>query len=833
MAARTASGNRFLIVSAIVNASASFHKRVRLSRPVRYSHLILAAFALYFLSATSSGQSVRVLDGSTLAPVPHAVINAGTWAGETDADGRATLQGLAPTDSLLVRHVAYQARKLQIADLNGTDGRILLIERLLDVGEVVVSASRWEQEREDVPRRLTVIPGREIVALNPQTTADLLSGTGDVFVQKSQMGGGSPVLRGFEANRVLLAVDGVRMNNAIYRAGHLQNVILLDAGILDNAEILFGPGSVQYGSDALGGVMDFHTRALRTGGEGSAMSGTAFLRGASANAERTGHADVSVEGPALAGLISVTASRFGDLRTGSVRSSNYPDWGKRTFRVVRENEVDVVQANDDVNEQIPTGYDQVNLLGKLRFDPASALSLEYALHLSTSSDIPRYDRLTDTSGGRPVYADWRYGPQNWMMNSLTARWLEPTELFDDVRLIASWQQVDETRINRRLNGKTETHNEEHVDMVTVNADLMKSAGASTKVYYGAELVFNDVQSEAFKQDMLTSAHTPAATRYPDGGSTMNTWAAYGTVTCEPVSRLVLSGGMRYSHTGLDAQFVDTTFYRFPFDRIESANSALTWSAGAVFTASPAWRLTANLATGFRAPNVDDVSRVYGSVPGSVVMPNEKLGPEYALTGEVGVVATPVEALRISASGFATELSDAIVLGPSTYMGQDSILYDGVMSAVTANLNAGTAVLRGGTIDLLADVCSLLSIGSTLTYTFGHNTSTDVPLDHIPPLFGQTRVIVHAERFRGEVAARYAGWKRIEDYNPNGEDNQQYATPDGTPPWFTLNALASYQFTPLLQLSLKLENMLDTHYRPFASGVSAPGRNVVAAIRATW
>jgi hemoglobin/transferrin/lactoferrin receptor protein len=811
----------------------TYYEGVHMSRPVRFSHCIRVAVVLYVLSAACSGQGIRVLDGATLAPVPHAVVSAGMWAGETDADGRATLQGLAPTDSLSVHHVAYQTMRLQVADLSGTDGRILLIERLLDVGEVVVSASRWEQERGDVPRRVTVIPAREIVAMNPQTTADLLSSTGEVFVQKSQMGGGSPVLRGFEANRVLLAVDGVRMNNAIYRAGHLQNVILLDAGILDNAEILYGPGSVQYGSDALGGVMDFHTRALQTGGEGSAMSGTAFVRGASANVERTGHADVSVEGPALAGLLSVTASRFGDLRTGAVRSSDYPDWGKRPFHVVRENSVDVVQANDDVNEQIPTAYDQVNLLGKLRFDPASSLSLEYALHLSLSSDIPRYDRLTDTSGGKPVYADWRYGPQDWMMNSLTARWLEPTALFDDVRLITAWQQVDETRINRRLNGKTETHNNEHVDMVTVNADLVKTAGASVTVYYGAELVFNDVQSEAFKQDMLTSAHTPAATRYPDGGSTMNTWAAYGTVTCEPVTQLVLSGGVRYSHTALDAQFVDTTFYHFPFYRIESSNSALTWSAGAVFTASHVWRFTANLATGFRAPNVDDVSRVYGSVPGSVVMPNENLGPEYALTGEVGVVATPVEALRISAAGFATDLSDAIVLGPSTYMGQDSILYDGVVSAVTANLNAGTAVLRGGTIDVLADICSLLSIGSTLTYTYGHNTTTDVPLDHIPPLFGQTRVIVHAERFRGEVSARYAGWKRIEDYNPLGEDNQQYATPDGTPPWFTLNALASYQFTPLLQLSLKLENMLDTHYRQFASGVSAPGRNVVAAIRATW
>ena len=125
--------------------------------------------------------------------------------------------------------------------------------------EVVLSANKWEQRVSEVPNHILKISRSTILQNNPQTTADLLQQAGPVFVQKSQLGGGSPMIRGFATNRVLLVVDGVRMNNAIYRSGNLQNVISIDPLALENAEVILGPGSVIYGSDAIGGVMDFHT----------------------------------------------------------------------------------------------------------------------------------------------------------------------------------------------------------------------------------------------------------------------------------------------------------------------------------------------------------------------------------------------------------------------------------------------------------------------------------------------------------------------------------------------------------------------------------------------
>jgi len=128
------------------------------------------------------------------------------------------------------------------------------------LSEVTLAATRFSQNKKFIAQQVFVISRSHIENSNQPTTAEILSQSGELLVQKSQLGGGSPVIRGFEANKVLICVDGIRMNNAIYRGGHLQNVITLNDESLQKAELLFGPSSVMYGSDALGGVMSFYTR---------------------------------------------------------------------------------------------------------------------------------------------------------------------------------------------------------------------------------------------------------------------------------------------------------------------------------------------------------------------------------------------------------------------------------------------------------------------------------------------------------------------------------------------------------------------------------------------
>ena len=172
-------------------------------------------------------------------------------------------------------------------EANDTSHQTILLD------EMVISANKVEESKKTVAQQIEVLRANQIAGSQAQTTADLIANTGNVFVQKSQSGGGSPVIRGFEASRILLVVDGVRMNNIIYRSGHLQNIITLDNAILERAEVLFGPSSTIYGSDALGGVIHFYTKKplFATDTLKRKIKANAFVRYGSVNNEITGHAD--------------------------------------------------------------------------------------------------------------------------------------------------------------------------------------------------------------------------------------------------------------------------------------------------------------------------------------------------------------------------------------------------------------------------------------------------------------------------------------------------------------------------------------------------------------
>ena len=796
-------------------------------------HLSLFIFAVLCTGALSA-QEITVLDRTTLQPIVRATLyNLQSGASAvTNSQGTARLSDTSPGDTVRVQHLSYETKLLTWSQIEANDYTVLMRERLINTGEVVVSANKWEQDRMDIPVRVTPIQPREVAFQNPQTAADMLAQTGEVFVQKSQMGGGSPVIRGFEANKVLIVVDGVRLNNAIYRSGHLQNVITLEPSELESAEIVFGPGSVIYGSDALGGVMDFHTREPRFAiDEGLRLFGGAFTRYATANMEKTGHAHLNLGFENLASFTSVTYKDFGDLRRGNIVNPFYPDWGKRYEYVERINGQDVVVQNDEPNVQKFTGYSQFNLLQKLRYKPNTEFDIQYGLHLSTSSDVPRYDRLAEYRNGQLRYADWYYGPQNWTMNTLRLNANAQTGFYDHLKLTLAHQMIDEDRISRRFGSPQERHQEEDVTVISVNLDVDKElAPERHRLFYGAEVVLNDVQSEAYNLHIETGERTPEATRYPDGGSTMNTFAAYLSYQWDISEKVLLSAGTRYSYVTLESKLEDKTFYDFPFDEISLTNGALNGSLGLVYRPLPDWQVNANLSSGFRAPNVDDVGKVFDSSPGTVIVPNPDLSPELAYNAELTLLRTMGAMSNVSITGFYTILTDAIVRRDFRFNGQDSILYDGVQSQVQANVNAGEAYLYGGSARFVMDVTSEFSLDGALTYTYGWDKSADVPLGHIPPVYGRARFMYRADRVRSSFEVVYNGWKKIDDYSPSGEDNETEATEFGTPEWFILNARISYQFSRYLQLNLGLENIMDIHYRPFSSGVSAPGRNLILSLR---
>ena len=524
-----------------------------------------------------------------------------------------------------ISHPDYEPYQLNIPNSGSALAiTVYMIPNAQTENETVVSANKSLEKRKDVAQKIQVIRASEIQFQQQTSMADVLANSGSVFVQKSQLGGGSPIIRGFETNKVLLVVDGIRMNNAIYRGGHLQNVLTLDQANMERVELLFGPGSVIYGSDAIGGVMSFQTKKpqFSTTDELLVRSG-AYLRGFSAGAGFATNAQVNLGSKRFASLSSISYSNFGDLRQGKNRSEAIGNLGYRPWYVAQLNGQDSMMVNTDSSLQLGSGYVQYDVLQKFSFVQKPGVRHHLNLQLSNSGNIDRYDRLTLMSGAKPKFAEWYYGPQKRLLAAYTLELSKATKCYDNARMILAYQGIEESRMDRRFQNESLNHRIEQLDIFTLNADFMKKMGAH-EFRYGTEAYLNNVKSTAFAENIYTGVQTVIDTRYPDGGSQMHGAALYVSHTYEASKKLIINDGIRMSLVGLQAQFDDQTFFPFPFNQIQQNHLALNGNLGLIYMPIKKLRVSLNGSTAFRAPNVDDLTKVFESVPGSVIVPNPNL-----------------------------------------------------------------------------------------------------------------------------------------------------------------------------------------------------------------
>ncbi|MBX2944446.1 MAG: TonB-dependent receptor [Cyclobacteriaceae bacterium] len=705
--------------------------------------------------------------------------------------------------------------------------------KLLD--EVVISVNRWEENLREVPNRVTKIDASLIQFQNPQTAADLLSISNQVFVQKSQLGGGSPMIRGFATNRVLLVVDGVRFNNAIFRSGNVQNVISLDPNIIETSEVIFGPGSVVYGSDAIGGVMDFHTRPARlSSDEKLHFAGNALMRYSSANKENTGHLDVNFGLKKWAFLTSVTYSTFDDLKQGS----NGPDEYLRPDYMVRENDTDVVKTNSDPRAQVPTGYNQLNLMQKIRFKPNANWDLNYSFHQSKTSRYDRYDRLIlKNNQNNFVSAEWYYGPQEWLMHSFQANYISPTVLFDAARLTVAYQDYSESRHNRNRNNANRNNRFENVKAWSANLDMDKKMSEQVQLFYGAEFVTNKVYSTAYRFNINTEAESPLSTRYPDD-SDWRSMAAYLSMKIKLGESWLATVSNRFNYVYTYAMF-DNAFFDFPVDEATLRNKQVNNSLGLIYSPTDRWKVFANFSTGFRAPNIDDIGKVFDSQPGNVVVPNPNLKPETAYNFEMGAAIAASKTFSFDVGAYYTTIDNAIARAPFTFNGQDSIDFDGTLSRVLALQNVNELYVYGFQAGIDWKILASLRLTSTVNIQKGKEKDFDSGLNspptHVAPTFGATHVVYTYKKLRANLYATYNGQIAFKDLSfSERADTHLYAKDkDGnpySPSWWTLNFKASYNVMKYFSVDAGIENLFDRRYRPYSSGISAPGRNFIVSLR---
>lgn len=793
--------------------------------------LLYIAVVLVFIQQAAA-QTIKILDVQSQQPLDMVHIGAkgAKFSASTNSNGLSDISALSSYDTLIIELFGYETRYVSQQEITALENIVYLTSAVFNQDEFVISATRWRQSKKDIPQHVTTISKKEVRLHNPQTAADLLSVSGEVFIQKSQQGGGSPMIRGLATNRLLYTVDGVRMNTAIFRGGNIQNVISLDPLAMENVEVLFGPGAVIYGSDAIGGVMGFQTLIPElSSNKDEFVTGTAMMRHSSANNELSGHVDVNVGWKKWAVLTSFSRNKFDDLRMGA----NGPEAYLKPFYVQRVDSVDQVVANNDPRKQVSTGYSQLNLMQKIRFKPSKKWDVEYGFHYSETSEYARYDRLIETSSnGLPRSAVWNYGPQKWMMNNLSVTYFGENQLFDYMTIRLAQQNFEESRIDRRFNHHRLRTQLERVDAYSANIDFEKKAGKH-QFFYGTEAVLNDVTSIGRAIDIKDNTPIPVQDRYPQ--STWSTLSGYVNYQIHATEKLVTQVGLRYSNYTISSDFTrHLTFFPFDFTTVEINNGAFNGTIGLTYNPNKKWSVSVNTSTGYRAPNVDDIGKIFDFSAGDIVVPNIDLEAEYAYSAEASLSRIFGTTMKIDVSGFYTYLDNVMVRREFTLNGQDSILYDGDLSKMFAIQNAAFGKVYGFHTNVEINLTKGFRLSSKFNYQLGVEELEDGTVArsrHAAPWFGITKFSYSKKLLSLQLYATYSGEVSAENLNP--EEQQKpflYARDENdnlySPSWYTLNIKAMYQATEKLSFSAGVENITDQRYRPYSSGLAAAGRNFI-------
>ena len=772
------------------------------------------------------GQQYIVEDFMNQLPLPGVSVevpskNITKW---TNFEGEFSLENIDLKGDELLRFKleGYKDYELPFSALK-TKVYLEKIENVLD--EVVLSVSRWKQQKRELTQKVVSISSAERSFLQPQTSADLLQASGKVFVQKSQLGGGSPIIRGFATNRVLLVVDGVRMNNAIFRGGNIQNIISIDPFTVERTELSFGPNSLVYGSDAIGGVMNFYSKNAQVSNEEDLQKRFGLnLRYSTANNERTVHFDHAFSRKKWSLWSSLSFSDFADLKMGG---RGLDDYLRPTF-VKKVGGQDVTVVNDDPRVQKFSGFSQIYTNHQLQYYPSEHWKHSLGFYYSQTSDYPRYDRLLRPGTDENLrYGDWYYGPQKWLM----FRWTQELHKNNtSYRWTNSYQNFEESRNERGFNDPVLFSNRERVKAYQSSLDAEKKI-EQNRLRYGLSLMYNQVFSEGEQVDLDTNTSSAALSRYPDNSSWTST-GAYVSFDSELKSRLRSQIGLRFNRDFLKAN-LENDLLSLPFSETSLTNNAFTGSFGLNWTPERQLQLHFNLATGFRAPNIDDVGKIFDSEPGSVVVPNPDLKPEYAYTAELGFTKQWNSKSVINVATYFTYLKDILIRRPFELDGATELLYKGVLSQIQAIQNGTFARVFGVEWSGNFQLSSRIKLSSNVTYTLGKEYGHDDSISysrHAPPLFSDLHIKYLNGRFLLDLSAVYNAEVPFERLALTERSKAYLYALDRNsnpfaPSWTTLNLRAQYRFKEGAY-TFGLENALDQRYRPYSSGISAAGRNFV-------
>lgn len=658
-------------------------------------------------------------------------------------------------------------------------------EEPLLLEEIQVTATREPRTPFEVPTGVTIVGPREIERRTPEVLPDLLRGEEGVFVQQTTAGQATPIIRGLKGSEVLHLVDGMRLNNAFFRNAPNQYIALVDAYNVERVEVVRGPASTLYGSDAMGGVVQIITPVPRFDTEEWDVDGRALGQFASADLSAVSR-------------ISLKAGRRGIAVSGGFTYQDTDDRRAGGGEVQRPSDF-TLYAGD------------MKILGT----PAEGHEVLFNFQYLQQPKTPRFDELVAGFGQtQPASAVFFFEPNDRLFLHGRYRVLQPLPFVDRFELNAAYQEINDDQRQRDFGSTQENRERNSSELKGVTLQATSHWGEWMNFIYGGEVYFDRVKSSRRRTDIQTGVTQDATSRFPDG-STMNSFAFYVQDEIRLFAPLTITLGGRFSHFDIELPEADRGM------GVDLSFDDVTGNLGLLYSLTPAVNLVTNVGRGFRAPNVFDLG-TFGPRPGNRFnIPNADLKPEKVVTVDWGVKVR-TSSFQGEAFGFYSDFMDKIESVPTGEIrnGRTVVQSQNVKKVILWGAEAGARFL----------VREDLELSGSLIFTWGEEEFPDGskgPADRIPPLSGQAAVLYRPlPTLWVEPLVRFA---TRQDRLSDRDRTDPRINPSGTPGWVTANVRLGWDVHPNVGIRLALENLIDLNYREHGSGIDAPGFNAVLSV----
>lgn len=639
------------------------------------------------------------------------------------------------------------------------------------MGEVTVTATRQKELLQKVPYSTSVIQKNDLKKQVSRTLPEALNGTAGVFIQKTNHGGGSPFVRGLTGNQNLLLIDGIRLNNSIFRFGPNQYMTLVDPFAVEKIEVVKGSGSVQFGSDALGGVINIQSKLLAFSNQ-KHWNSRIITRATSDGMELTARPEIQFSSPKLSFVFGMSGRKFGDLKGG-----------------------------DSTGFQRPSGYKESTFDTKFIVNLGNEWLLTTAFQWHQQNEVPVYHK---------------YIKENFALNTSDplSRYLGYVKLnkpirstfLKEIEFTLAQQGLLEKRYAQKNGSSILRTEEDKVRTFSANLDLPLQFTNFWSANLGAEFYSDQIQSTRIDRNESTAVETSLRGLYPNGAH-YNSGSLYFMHHLS-LGKIKFETGIRYSL--YRATINDTTL-----GKVTIKPSALVFQTGINYAINSHLNVYANISDGFRAPNIDDLGTL-GIVDFRYEIPAYDLKPERSLNYEAGVKLN-TKRINASASVFRNNLLDLIT---RVKTGNKINGYD-----VYVKENVDKGYIYGAEFHLQYQLHKNWSVGSMLSYLYGQSETRNEPLRRIPPIHSSTTVNFHKNNFSAGLRLDLAG---KQDRLAQGDKDDNRIPVGGTPGFSILNGYAAYEWKKL-SFHIYLSNLFNEDYRTHGSGINGMGRAVTGMV----